>query len=79
MKKRNFKAILFLPLFMTMFLWGCATPLSNKGSLVRVTNQKNEVEVCKYLGQVTSSSGWGGYAATGVGFESVESGTRERK
>ena len=61
---------LFL-LFVAISLSGCATTLSNKGALVRVTNQSEDVRSCKYLGQVSSSSSWGGFAATGVGFESA--------
>ena len=38
---------------------------------VSVTNQSEEVKSCKYLGQVTSSSNWGGFAASGIGFDSA--------
>ncbi len=71
MKKIKFTAILLFLIFAPIFLSGCATTLSNKGALVRVTNQSEEVKNCKYLGQLTSSSSWGGFAATGVGFESA--------
>ena len=36
-----------------------------------MTNQSEGIKNCKYLGQVTSSSSWGGFAATGIGFESA--------
>jgi len=65
-------ATLFL-IFASTFISGCATTLTNKGAYVRVTNQYEEVKNCKYLGQATSSSGWGGFAATGIGFESAMS------
>ncbi len=58
-------------IFALTFISGCATTLSNKAALVRVTNQSEEVKDCKYLGQITSSSSWGGFAATGIGFESA--------
>ena len=67
---KSISAILFL-IFAAIFVSGCATTLSNRAALVRVTNQSDEVKNCKYLGQVTSSSGWGGFAATGIGFESA--------
>jgi len=63
-------AILFI-VFASIFVFSCATTLTNKGAFVRVTNQSEEVKNCKYLGQVTSSSSWGGFAATGIGFESA--------
>jgi len=50
---------------------GCATILTGKGALVRVTNQVDQVKDCKYLGQVTSSSSWGGFAATGIAFDNA--------
>jgi Domain of unknown function (DUF4156) len=68
--KLNTSINLFL-VFVVIFCSGCATTLSNKGALVRVTNQSEEVQNCKHLGQITSSSSWGGFAATGVGFESA--------
>jgi hypothetical protein len=54
-----------------LFLSGCATPLTNEGAAVLIKSQQQEVAKCKYLGQVTGSSNWGGVAATGVGFESA--------
>lgn len=72
MKKKKFNTALWLFLMLvTIFLSGCATTLSNKAMLVRVTNQREDINNCKYLGQVTSSSSWGGFAATGVAFESA--------
>jgi uncharacterized protein YbjQ (UPF0145 family) len=53
------------------FISSCATPLTDLGANVRVTNQYQEVSQCKKLVQITSSSNWGGVAATGVGFESA--------
>jgi hypothetical protein len=70
MKKINTITSFFL-LYAIIFLAGCATTLSNQGALVRVTNQSEDVKTCNYLGQITSSSGWGGFAATGLGFESA--------
>jgi len=70
-KNIYFIMIIFYILFTVISLSGCATTLSNKGLLVRVTSQSDEVKGCKYLGQVSSSSSWGGFAATGVGFESA--------
>lgn len=64
-------AAVFSILFLTIFVSGCATTLTNKGAFVRVTNQPEEVKNCRYLGQITSSSSWGGFAATGLGFESA--------
>lgn len=63
--------ILCFLLFTTIALSSCATALSNKGAIVRVTSQSEQVKTCKYLGQVSSSSSWGGFAATGIGFESA--------
>lgn len=71
MKRINWIATLILIVFFYIFVSGCATALTSKGSLVRITNQSEEVKNCKYLGQVTSSSSWGGFAATGIGFESA--------
>ena len=71
MKKIKFTATLLFLIFAVISVSGCATTLSNKGALVRITNQLEEVKNCKYLGQVTSSSSWGGFAATGVAFESA--------
>lgn len=71
MKEIKSKAFLLFFIFAAIFSSGCATTLSNKGSLVRVTSQAEEVKDCKYLGQVTSSSSWGGFAATGLGFENA--------
>ena len=70
MKIKNIQILLFL-MFATILTSGCVTTLSNKGSLVRVTNQSNDVKNCKFLGQITSSSSWGGFAATGLGFQSA--------
>jgi uncharacterized protein YceK len=52
-------------------LAGCATPLTKQGAQVRMTNQYQEVAQCKFLGQIESSSHWGGSAATGVAFDSA--------
>jgi len=72
MKKIKFNtAINFFLVFVVIFCSGCVTTLSNKGALVRVTNRSEEVQNCKYLGQITSSSDLGGFAATGDGFESA--------
>ncbi len=68
-KKSKFVVILFL--FFNMYFTGCATMLTTKGALVRVTNYFEDIKNCKHLGQITSSSGWGGFAATGIGFESA--------
>ena len=64
-------AVILSLIFASTFVSGCATTLSNKGAFVRVTNQSEEVQNCKYLGQVSASSSWGGFAATGIGFESA--------
>ncbi len=69
MKKLILSSTIFL--FVVIALSGCATTLSNKGELIRVTNRSEDVKNCEYLGQVSSSSSWGGFAATGVGFESA--------
>lgn len=68
---KKFNLLTTILLFVVIFLWGCATTLSSKGALIRVTNRSEDVTNCQYLGQVSSSSNWGGYAATGVGFESA--------
>ena len=64
-------AVILSLISVSTFVSGCATTLSNKGAFVRVTNQAEEVKNCKYLGQVSASSSWGGFAATGIGFESA--------
>ena len=71
MEKNAYLIAVLCSFLFTAALSGCATTLSNKGALVRVTSQSEAVKVCKYLGQVSSSSSWGGFAATGVGFESA--------
>ena len=70
MEKLKIPILLFLVLTI-IFSSGCATMLSNKGSLVRVTNHSEDVKNCKFLGQITSSSSWGGFAATGLGLDSA--------
>ncbi len=69
MKKFILPSIILL--FVVIVLSGCATTLSKKGALIRVTNRSEDVKNCEYLGQVSSSSSWGGFAATGVGFKSA--------
>jgi len=55
MNKLKMPILLFF-LITIIFSAGCATMLSNKGTLVRVTNQSEDIKNCKFLGQVTSSS-----------------------
>lgn len=71
MNRSNWIAALASIAFLSILVSGCATTLTNKGAYVRVTNQSEEVQNCKYLGQVSASSSWGGFAATGIGFESA--------
>ncbi len=61
----------FSLIFASILVSGCATHLSSKGASVRITSHFEEVKGCKYLGQVVSSSHWGGSLATGVAFDSA--------
>ena len=70
MNIRNSSTLILVIICLTL-ISGCATPVTNAGSQIRVTNQNEDVKNCKYLGQVTSSSSWGGFAATGIGFDSA--------
>lgn len=57
MNKINSKALLLFFIFAAIFVSGCATTKPkqiDKGSLIRVTDQTEEVKDCKYLGQVNS-------------------------
>jgi len=68
MKKFFSVSLIFI---VVITLSGCATSLSTKGASIRITSQPEDVKGCEYLGQLTSSSSWGGFAATGLGFESA--------
>lgn len=63
--------VLFFLVALTVIFTGCATRLSPTAKTVRVTSQIEIIEKCIYLGQVNASSIWGGYALTGLGFESA--------
>jgi hypothetical protein len=71
MNKSSIILIVVFIFFSVLIFSACATKVSNQGASIRVTNHPEDVKNCNYLGQVTSSSGWGGFAATGVGFESA--------
>ena len=64
-------AVILSLVFASTFLSGCAIALTKKGAYVRVVNHYEEVKNCKHLGQVTSSSSWGGFGATGIAFENA--------
>lgn len=71
MNKAKHIVDIFFILGIVILVSSCASTLSNKGSFVRVTSQSDEIKNCIHLGQVSSASSWGGFAATGVGFESA--------
>ena len=50
---------------------GCVT-LSGKGAQVRITSNPEIVRECKFLGNVKSTSGWGGSAGTGLAGSNTE-------
>lgn len=47
------------------------TTLSREAVAVRVVRDVQFIKGCKYIQTVDSSSGWGGFAATGVGYNSA--------
>ncbi len=56
--------------FSAFLLFGC-TSLNNYGVGVRVVSDASIVSECQYIQEVQSSSGWGGFAATGVGYRNA--------
>lgn len=62
MRRVKYIVAIFAFVFASIFLFGCATPLTSKGAKVRLTFQAENVKSCKYLGHVTSSSSsWEGF------------------
>lgn len=61
---RNYFLLIFI-------ISGCATTLNKQGLGVRVVKDANLVKDCKFLQSVESSSSWGGFAATGIGYRSA--------
>lgn len=60
--------ILLISLFA---LTGCMTTLSREAVTVRVVRDAQFVKGCKYIQTVDANSSWGGFAATGVGYNSA--------
>lgn len=58
-------------LFISISITGCSTTLNNQGLGVRVVQDASLVKGCKFLESIESSSSWGGFAATGIGYRSA--------
>lgn len=52
-------------------LLGCVS-LSPAGAQVRITSNPEVVRGCKFLGNIKSTSGWGGAAGTGLAGSNTE-------
>lgn len=56
---------------------GCVSA-SPEAQKVRVTNNRDVVKPCQFLGNVTAMSGWGGSAGSGVAGHNIEETLKER-
>jgi len=56
--------------FIALSLSACVS-MSPDGTKVAATNNPNRVKDCRFISDVEASSGWGGFAATGLAHDNA--------